>query len=249
MHDHSKMSKDLSFWKNFLSHRKYSFFCFHFSFASVLLNITRENTPSQAQIKLREDSGFHQSRSRSRSRRRKKANDLMKIENRGHVSGVISSTESRSEESERFHFFRLRLRPDVYDPVKRKPRAPPNTFLPCTWRHHFLKSKIKKWNEDMILALAGQFKQLSHEPEKFRWLNGIRTHWKNHFFHTTFLSRNPLLSYDIPFTGKHEPNKLTCSQLCDLIAQLVRALHRHRRGHGFESRWVTWIFQVHETIA
>ena len=31
-------------------------------------------------------------------------------------------------------------------------------------------------NEDMILALAGQFKQLSHEPEKFRWLNGIWTH-------------------------------------------------------------------------
>ena len=61
-----------------------------------------------------------------------------------------------------------------------------------------------KSNEDMILALAGQFKQLSHEPEKF--------------------------------TGKHEPNKLTCSPLCDFIAQLVRALHRHRRGHGFESR-------------
>ena len=33
-----------------------------------------------------------------------------------------------------------------------------------------------KSNEDMILALAGQFKQLSREPEKFRWLNGIRTH-------------------------------------------------------------------------
>ena len=33
-----------------------------------------------------------------------------------------------------------------------------------------------KSNEDMILTLAGQFKQLSHEPEKFRWLNGIRTH-------------------------------------------------------------------------
>ena len=28
-----------------------------------------------------------------------------------------------------------------------------------------------KSNEDMILALAGQFKKLSHEPEKFRWLN------------------------------------------------------------------------------
>ena len=34
-----------------------------------------------------------------------------------------------------------------------------------------------KSNEDMILALAGQImKQLSHKPEKFRWLNGIRTH-------------------------------------------------------------------------
>ena len=67
------------------------------------------------------------------------------------------------------------------------------------------------------------------------------------FKHRT--SYNTFLSYDIPFTGKHEPNKLTCSQLCDFIAQLVRALHRHRRGHGFESRWVTWIFQVHETIS
>ena len=33
-----------------------------------------------------------------------------------------------------------------------------------------------KSNEDTILAVAGQFKQLSHEPEKFRWLNGIRPH-------------------------------------------------------------------------
>ena len=40
----------------------------------------------------------------------------------------------------------------------------------------------------------------------------------------------------VPFTGKHEPNKLTCPPLCDFIAQLVRALHRPRRGHGFESR-------------
>ena len=43
--------------------------------------------------------------------------------------------------------------------------------------------------------------------------------------HITFLS------YDIPFTGKHEPNKLTYSQLCDFAARLVRALHRRRRGH------------------
>ena len=31
-----------------------------------------------------------------------------------------------------------------------------------------------KWRQG--LALTGQFKQLSHEPEKFRWLKGIRTH-------------------------------------------------------------------------
>ena len=29
---------------------------------------------------------------------------------------------------------------------------------------------------------------------------------------------------------------MACSQLCDFVAQLVRALHRHCRGHGFESR-------------
>ena len=30
------------------------------------------------------------------------------------------------------------------------------------------------------------------------------------------------LSYDILFTGKHEANKLTYSQLCDFVAQLVK---------------------------
>ena len=59
----------------------------------------------------------------------------------------------------------------------------------------YVKCGVLKSNEDMILALAGQFKQLSHDP-----------------------------------------NKLTCSLLCDFVAQLVRALRRHRRGHGFESR-------------
>ena len=34
---------------------------------------------------------------------------------------------------------------------------------------------VSNQNEDMILALAEQFKQLSHAPEKFRWFNGIRT--------------------------------------------------------------------------
>ena len=32
----------------------------------------------------------------------------------------------------------------------------------------FVANRVRKSTEDMILALAGQFKQLSHEPEKFR---------------------------------------------------------------------------------
>ena len=94
---------------------------------------------------------------------------------------------------------------------------------------------------------AGQFVGLMFSRERnviWKKVRGSYLHLiSNTALHITFLS------YDIPFTGKHEPNKLTCSPLCDFIAQLVRALHRHRRGHGFESRWVTWIFQVHETIA
>ena len=31
-----------------------------------------------------------------------------------------------------------------------------------------LDNVVNKSNEDMILALAGQFKQSAHEPEKFR---------------------------------------------------------------------------------
>ena len=48
----------------------------------------------------------------------------------------------------------------------------------------------------------------------------------------TFMKRK-----QFPFTGTDEPNKLTCSQLSGFIDQLTRALHQHRRGHGFESRW------------
>ena len=32
----------------------------------------------------------------------------------------------------------------------------------------FYEVRCLKSNEDMIFALCGQFKQLSHEPEKFR---------------------------------------------------------------------------------
>ena len=46
----------------------------------------------------------------------------------------------------------------------------------CTMKEVLYEVRCLKSTEDMILALAEQFKQLSHEPEKFRCLNGIRTH-------------------------------------------------------------------------
>ena len=49
-------------------------------------------------------------------------------------------------------------------------------FIFLYFHSYFISNNSRQSNEDMILALAGQFKQLSHEPEKFRWLNGIRTH-------------------------------------------------------------------------
>ena len=42
------------------------------------------------------------------------------------------------------------------------------------WKKCYMKCGV--WNQLKIWSFAGQFKQLSHEPEKFRWLNGIRTH-------------------------------------------------------------------------
>ena len=42
----------------------------------------------------------------------------------------------------------------------------------CRLKEMLYEVRCLKSNKDMILALAGQFKQLSHEPEKFRWLNG-----------------------------------------------------------------------------
>ena len=63
-----------------------------------------------------------------------------------------------------------------------KSSAPNRTLAELMAKQYFVKNllgldKINlKSNEDMILALAEQFKQLSHEPEKFRLLNGIRTH-------------------------------------------------------------------------
>ena len=101
----------------------------------------------------------------------------------------------------------------------------------CILKEMLYEVRYLKSSEDMILALTGQFKQLIKLLKlSSKCEDHIFTLISNTALHTTFLS------YYIPFTGKHEPNKLTCSQLYDFVAQLVRVLHRHRRGHGFESR-------------
>ena len=132
------------------------------------------------------------------------------------------------------------------------------SFAGCLWRSILIlaNSPSSTWSSkhiNMLGRVCGLLKCfLNIKPPnimKSDWGNLFNSElpWEPIFFVATSLRRR--LSYDIPFTGKHEPNKLTCSHLCDFVAQLVRALHQHHRAHGFESRWVTWIFQVHETIA
>ena len=43
-----------------------------------------------------------------------------------------------------------------------------NCLLLTIMKDVLYEVRCLKSNEDMILALTGQFKQLSHEPEKFR---------------------------------------------------------------------------------
>ena len=74
----------------------------------------------------------------------------------------------------------------------------------------------------MILALAGQFKQPSHEVE--------------------------LILSDGDSTG-FEPMTSAMPVQCSNQLSYEDMILARAWGHGFESRWVTWIFQVHETIA
>ena len=46
------------------------------------------------------------------------------------------------------------------------------------------------------------------------------------------------------YCGMMDPLKLTCSQQLWLHSSVGRALHRYRRGHGFESRWSLNFFQA-----
>ena len=69
------------------------------------------------------------------------------------------------------------------------------------------------------------------------WLNMSPTNWPalNSSFHFQHHTLTNISFIWHSFRGKHEAKKLICSQLCGFIAQMVKALHRHRRGRGFKS--------------
>ena len=53
-----------------------------------------------------------------------------------------------------------------------------------------------------------------------------------------------VIQHCITLSGMMDPLKLTCSQQLWLHSSVGRALHRYRRGHGFESRWSLNFFQA-----
>ena len=53
-------------------------------------------------------------------------------------------------------------------PCKQEEGIEVKTIIIITLKECYMQCGVLKSNEDMILALVGQFKQLSHEPEKFR---------------------------------------------------------------------------------
>ena len=94
----------------------------------------------------------------------------------------------------------------------------------------------------MILSYA----QLSHIRTIAEIVQQV---WES--FHLSTTLQETSLSLIIPFTGTHESSKLTWWHLSGFIAQLVSALHWHRKGHGFEScqRHLKFLGCTFETIA
>ena len=74
-----------------------------------------------------------------------------------------------------------------------------------------------------------QVSSTGFEPIEDNFFNNIHlstTLYKTFFIHSSFLSQECT-----------SPTNWPWSHLSGFIAQLVRALHWHRRGHVFESRW------------
>ena len=73
-------------------------------------------------------------------------------------------------------------------------------------------------------------RQLPKLSSKCEGIGDVHLSFKHSHSHITLLSR-----YDSSLCHgtNMSPTNWPATQLCDCIAQWVRALHRHRRGHGF----------------
>ena len=61
--------------------------------------------------------------------------------------------------------------------------------------------------------------------------------WKEWWVHVALnQTSQTFLSLIISFKGTHQTTNWPAHTSC-FVVQLVRTLHRHHRGHGFESRW------------
>ena len=102
-----------------------------------------------------------------------------------------------------------------------------------------LATKSHSWEQVNLLGSCFPVKDMKSNEDMIRSARIISSF---DFKHRT--------SYNISFIrhsfhGKTWAQQIDLLQMCDFVAQLVRALHRHRhhlilksRGHGFESRWI-----------
>ena len=89
-----------------------------------------------------------------------------------------------------------------------------------------------RWSLNFFQASLSQLLKLRINREDLSW---------RHLLITAVQTQS---LWCITLSGMMDPLKLTCSQQLWLHSSVGRALHRYRRGHGFESRWSLNFFQA-----
>ena len=90
-----------------------------------------------------------------------------------------------------------------------------------------------RWSLNFFQASLSQLLKLRINREDLSW---------RHLLITAVQTQS--LECCITLSGMMDPLKLTCSQQLWLHSSVGRALHRYRRGRGFESRWSLNFFQA-----
>ena len=108
--------------------------------------------------------------------------------------------------------------------------------------------KCLKWNEKMILTLEDKYED--HFIQFISQPHLINISFTHHSFHRSEHMSPTNWPAHIWVASTHEPNKLTSTHPSGFI-QLVRVLHWHHRGYGFESLWrhLKFCWCTHEIIA